>query len=189
MEYKINNARNNTPSPCKINGYEDYLIYEDGSVYSIRSGIIKKPHLTKVGYLRIELSGNGKPKRFYVHRLVGIHFIENPDNLPEINHGDGIKQNCHWSNLEWSTHKKNIRHAYDTLKVHTTSKKKIAAIKSLVNYGFSKSIPIIAIKNGIEELRFDSLGDAHRLGYRGSSVSLCINGKKKQYKGYTWKTA
>ena len=48
-----------------------------------------------------------------VHRLVGKLYIPNPHNLPEINHKDGVKENNHFSNLEWSSSKSNTIHSYE----------------------------------------------------------------------------
>ena len=62
-------------------------------------------------YVMIELS-NGKKKNCRVHRLVAQHFIPNPNNLPEINHIDGNKDNNQATNLEWCTHSYNNKHAF-----------------------------------------------------------------------------
>lgn len=50
-------------------------------------------------------------KNLYVHRFVATQYIPNPDNLPEVNHKDGDKQNNHVDNLEWVTRKENHHHA------------------------------------------------------------------------------
>lgn len=42
-----------------------------------------------------------------VHRLVAIHFLPNPDNLPIVNHIDHDRQNPNVKNLEWVSHKEN----------------------------------------------------------------------------------
>lgn len=52
---------------------------------------------------------NGKNK--YVHREVAMYYIPNPDNLPEVNHKDGDKQNNNVENLEWVTRIQNHHHA------------------------------------------------------------------------------
>ena len=72
-----------------------------------------KPDLMRVGYYRYTL-WNGKRIRKTAHRLVAEHYLENPDNLPMVNHKDGNKINNHISNLEWCTCSQNTRHAFDT---------------------------------------------------------------------------
>lgn len=52
-----------------------------------------------------------------IHRLVAKSFIENPNNLPQINHKDGNKTNNHYSNLEWCTQSDNMQHRIHTLGV------------------------------------------------------------------------
>lgn len=73
---------------------------------------ILSPETDKDGYRRVTLSKeDGKTKRFMVHRLMGIAFIPNPNNLPQINHIDFIRSNNVLSNLEWVTPKGNTRHS------------------------------------------------------------------------------
>lgn len=55
--------------------------------------IVLKPGLKKNGYLQVSLvQKNGKIKYISIHRLVALAFIENPDNLEQVNHKDGDKQ-------------------------------------------------------------------------------------------------
>jgi hypothetical protein len=75
-----------------------------------REAIIK-PAKDKKGYLRVGLILNGKLVTRKVHRLVGITFIPNPENKPQINHKDTIKANNFEYNLEWATNSENQIHA------------------------------------------------------------------------------
>lgn len=73
---------------------------------------ILKPGLTDNGYNLVVLIKDTIKTSYHVHRLVGITFIDNPENKKCINHKDGIKTNCAVSNLEWCTHSENNTHAY-----------------------------------------------------------------------------
>lgn len=95
---------------------EDYHASNFGRIKSFKHGDIKilRPALNDMGYLRVNLFINGKQKTFKIHRLIAELFVPNPDGKPEVNHLDGVKFNCHASNLEWVTGSENIRHAHDT---------------------------------------------------------------------------
>lgn len=71
------------------------------------------PNKTRYNYLYVNLNNNGI-KQFRVHRLVAIHFIPNPDNLEQVNHIDGDKNNNSVENLEWCTNLENMRHSFKT---------------------------------------------------------------------------
>lgn len=76
---------------------------------------IMKQSLEKSGYLRLTLTDRNKIEtRHAVHRLCAIAFIPNPDNLPEVNHKRGNKQDNRLFILEWSTSADNIKHAWKT---------------------------------------------------------------------------
>lgn len=94
----------------------NYVIYEDGSLYSLKYKRFLKPFAIGRGkdYLAYKLCHNCKEKTMQAHRLVALNFIPNPDNLATVNHKDGNKHNNHVSNLEWMTADDNLRHAYIT---------------------------------------------------------------------------
>lgn len=58
-----------------------------------------------------------------IHREVASLFISPPpSDKHTVNHKDGNRRNNHVSNLEWVTHKDNIRHAHDTKLSGTTQR-------------------------------------------------------------------
>ena len=72
-------------------------------------------------YSKVGLLKNKETKYFNIHRLVAEAFIPNPDNKPEVNHIDGIKNNNTVSNLEWCTPRENTQHI---LKLRRSQSKK-----------------------------------------------------------------
>lgn len=96
-------------------GFEGlYTISEYGDIRSsYKSKKILKPKTDKDGYFGVALSKNGKANHLRVHRLVALTFLENPDNLPMVNHKDLDVQNNHYSNLEWCTATHNTKHYYE----------------------------------------------------------------------------
>lgn len=89
---------------------QNYDVSNHGRIRNIITNHIRKPEIHDRKYLRIRLN----KKHYKVHRLVGLYFISNPEDKPEINHKDGNKLNNHVENLEWVTPKENTKHALDT---------------------------------------------------------------------------
>ena len=100
-----------------IKGYEGrYQISSFGRVKSLKDRYgnyrekILKPSKNSQGYLYVILHKNSKVKSFRVHRLVALHFIENPNNYKEVNHKDENKENNKVDNLEWCAHYYNMNY-------------------------------------------------------------------------------
>jgi len=87
----------------EINDYPNYLIYDDGRVYSKKRKTFLKPQELKQGYKYNMLYKNGKQKNISIHRLVALHYIPNPNNKPQVDHIDRNTQNNDVSNLRWVT--------------------------------------------------------------------------------------
>ncbi|WP_342532647.1 NUMOD4 domain-containing protein [Lysinibacillus sp. FSL K6-0057] len=88
--------------------------YDKNGRQMIAEGRLLKGKKDKDGYIEYTLSKNKVYKCKRAHRLVASAFIENPYNLPQVNHIDGIKSNNYVSNLEWCDVKHNAKHKYDT---------------------------------------------------------------------------
>jgi hypothetical protein len=91
---------------------EMYSVTEDGIVINNKKNTEVKPHTDRYGYLRIKLYDK-KQKYYFIHRLVALTYIENPENKETVNHKDGNKLNNHVTNLEWMTNAENINHAFN----------------------------------------------------------------------------
>ena len=93
---------------AKVDGLP-YVFHPNGTILRIFNGYTKevKPYKTKEGYMRVCLYKDGKVKKFYVHRLLAIAFIPNPENKPCIDHINGIRDDNRLENLRWVTYKEN----------------------------------------------------------------------------------
>ena len=90
-----------------IKGFENYIIYEDGLIYNEKRNRFMKELKESNGYMRVKLSKDGKQKNFYVHRLIALTFIPNPDNKKCIDHINRIRDDNRIENLRWATYKEN----------------------------------------------------------------------------------
>lgn len=87
-----------------------YKISLSGEVFSGKTGKKMKTNISNCGYETLVLSIDGVYKRKYIHRLLAETYIDNPDNLPCVNHIDCNKLNNILENLEWCTYKENYNH-------------------------------------------------------------------------------
>lgn len=99
----------------EIPGFPGYEISIYGEVY-FKGDVSKKfrriskicvQHKNNKGYMTVAINIDGYKDRFFVHRLMGITFLENKENKKEIDHIDGNPSNNRLENLRWATPKEN----------------------------------------------------------------------------------
>lgn len=93
--------------------FPNYGVDNCGRVKNLKTGKILKQTLNKTGYyfVNIKPNGRGTGKTLRVHREVAKAFLPNPENLPVVNHLNGVKTDNKVSNLSWCSHKENTNHA------------------------------------------------------------------------------
>lgn len=93
---------------------KDYFVDMEGRIYSKRKfnalTELKQHKTGHKGYVKVRINRKDQ----FVHRLVAIAYLPNPENKQTVNHIDGNKENNHVTNLEWCTRSENSQHAYDT---------------------------------------------------------------------------
>lgn len=95
-----------------INGQKtDYKINKDGKVFSNKTNRFLQGSVYNTGYKMVRLTVGNSKKSYAVHRLVAETFLQNPNNLPIVNHKDGNKLNNKADNLEWVNQFENRVHA------------------------------------------------------------------------------
>lgn len=166
-----------------IPNYEGlYAASDDGHIWSYRSNKFLKA--TGKAHLMLTLCKNKVQTPFYVHRLIAMTYIPNPDNLPCVNHKDENPKNNAVSNLEWCTPTYNIN--YGTAKERIAEKhtgKKLseehkASIRNTCQERYGQKVYCVEL-----DKVFNSISEAKR--ETGATwVSACVKGMQKSSGGY-----
>lgn len=166
-----------------IKGYEGlYRVSNYGEVFSVRNSqnLVKRKHTG--GYVQFVLSIKGKQQYLFAHRLVAMHFIDNPNKLPQVNHIDEDKKNNFVENLEWCTSEYNNN--YGT---------KIDRITKNLGYRkhrekMKRKVVATCVETG-KEILYDSIIAAVEQGFTGTTISAVCRGKHNTHRGYEWRYA
>jgi len=95
-----------------VNGYPNYIMSNKGCVINLKTDHTMT-HQLRAGYYAVSLIENYKRKHFTIHRLLALHFIPNPKNLPFVDHIDNNPHNNDLSNLRWVSPSENTQYYYD----------------------------------------------------------------------------
>ncbi|MCL2215777.1 MAG: NUMOD4 domain-containing protein [Defluviitaleaceae bacterium] len=179
----------------EIPGYENYAVSNLGRIKNIKPYLSKpgaknrllKPQEDKDGYFRVELCAKSKKKKYKVHRLVALAFLENPKSLPQINHKDECKQNNNVDNLEWCTEQYNK--TYKNLHYRTAKKRDYTKVIPKVIAKTKKRVNMFSM-DGIFIRTYESQHEAGRqMGISNKSINSCCRGKARAAGGYIWQDA
>lgn len=177
-----------------INGFESYLVYEDGSVYNTNTKRFLTQRTHK-GYVCVQLWNGKKMLSKNVHRLVANAFIQNPNNYPCVNHKDEDKTNNHVENLEWCTHYYNNHYGtamarkFEGRKAYFSSEKYISKKHTLKR---NRKPVKQYTKDGKFIAEYSSTKEAERqTGCGNAAIIQCCKHSKgfKSVHGYIWEYA
>ena len=123
----------------------------------------------RLGYLKIHLYKDGKPKDFTVHQLVARAFLgEPPTPKHQVNHKNGNKADNNVTNLEWSTCSENQTHAYS---IGLKNQKAEKNNGSKLTWELVNEIRELYAKGEVQK------SISKRLGVSTSQVCLLVNNK------------
>lgn len=141
-------------------------------------GEILSPFTTKKGYKRVQLSDKGICTPQFVHRLVAMAFIPNPNGYPIINHKDENPSNNRADNLEWCTQQYNVN--YGTAQERKGKAKRKTSEKTIGMFSLDDKL-LKTFKNFVEIEEYMQRGNLH-----GNIIAVC-KGRRNQCLGYKWK--
>lgn len=174
----------------RVRSLDRWITYKDGRE-ALFKGKILHLNCNTSGYLEVHLCKQSKGKMIGVHRLVAQSFIDNVDNLPEVDHIDGDKTNNNVTNLRWVTHLDNCNNPSTTKNISKANsgknngmygKTQSENVKQKVREANSKKV--ICVETGKV---YSSIKEAEEdMGVSMSSIGKCCSGKNKTCKGYHW---
>lgn len=168
-----------------IPGYEnEYQATTDGRIWSLKSKRFLSQQLRgpeNKEYYYVCLCKNNIKKQHRVNRLIAKTFLENPNNLPCVNHKDCNKLNNCVNNLEWCTYEDNNKYNNRIeLSVQTRKKNGLCTKVKVYNKNTLEFIGTYeSVRDAIKELQLDNSSSAN--------ISAALHGKRKSAYGYIWK--
>lgn len=132
------------------------------------------------GYTKVSLGWVKNWKQYFVHRLVWLAFIPNPENKPQINHKNWIRNDNRVENLERCTNAENGIHSFKFL-----GRKPSSLWKFWKNNPSSRKIKQFLL-DGTLLKEWDSMADMQRvLWFKYHSILACC-AKKHGHKTAFW---
>ena len=158
-----------------IEGTDIYKITGVGDVINTKSNTKMRIQNNNGGKLSVSIRMDGKYKKMYIHRLVALAYIPNPESKPQVDHIDGDNSNNIISNLRWCTNEENQNYRDE----QGVSGKEGISKKILydgIEYKSIKSLSrILAEERGSKQ---DTIRKAIKAARHGE---ICLYGKKCRY--------
>jgi uncharacterized protein (UPF0248 family) len=137
----------------------------------------KKPRIlsqfkNKKGYLLVQLGQRSIP----VHRIVAMAFLENKENLPQVDHKDCDKTNNHYTNLDWVTTEENLKRAYES---------GLRTVDGLNKYNQTRSRKVMKVETGEVFESIQATARAMNIKNSASNIKRACDLGTRSY-GFHW---
>lgn len=103
----------------------NYAVSNLGRIKNTKTGQTLNPGIGGNGYRQVSLKmkDTNTFRKQYVHRLVALYWLPNPDNKREVNHKNLDRTDNRVENLEWVTSSENQKHKYEKQNFKTSNRK------------------------------------------------------------------
>jgi hypothetical protein len=107
----------NTTDGKKVDGYDNYIVFKEGTIYNTMRKAYLKPIVNKSGYAYVTLCKNKVKQNMYVQRIVATAYCENsdPETKTQVNHKNKNRSDNRVDNLEWVSPSENSLHAKNNI--------------------------------------------------------------------------
>ena len=162
------------------------MISNTGLVKNIKTNRILK-YCNKKRYYTVALHQNGQRKDRYVHRLVALAFLPNPNNLSYVNHKDHNIHNNNVNNLEWCTSSENARHSYENNRRKNEYLTKRKHVQQIMVNATKKRVAQYDLQNNLIATYESAAEAARQTNINNRSISFVCRGKRQTAGGYIWR--
>ena len=138
------------------------------------------------GYPCVQLTKNNEKKTFKIHRLVAETFISNPNNLPEVDHINTIRDDNRVENLRWVTPKENMNNPLTKEKRCGYQGNKSEEIKKKISKAQSIKVVQLTLEGELVKIWDSAIKAQKECGFDNGNINRCCRGKYKTHKGYKW---
>jgi hypothetical protein len=117
-----------------IKGYENlYKINRNGDIYSCVRCKNLSHQLTEDSYYYVHLKKEGIRSKCRIHRLLALQYIDNPNELPEVDHIDRNRSNNILTNLRWVTRVENRNNRADII-INKSDEEQLERLNNIREY-------------------------------------------------------
>lgn len=157
-----------------------------GKVKKNKSHILKQSVVKGRRYLSVNPSNNNVSTRIYLHRIVALLFVDNPEGKKCVDHINTITFDNRADNLRWVTYSEN--------NLNEITKRRMSESKSGTNcffygkkFGTRKVLAVFPDGNTMEFSSIKEASDKTGIIYRTISYNLSHSITRKTPSGIKWK--
>lgn len=167
--------------------YPKYEVSTEGRIRNSTTHYIYSQRLRKDGYLDFDFFFEGKKGKKLVHRMVAMCYLDNPLNLPEVNHKNKIKTDNRVENLEWVSREQNMSHRNQDFEIQQKMKENGKRLAELNLKTTAKPVSCYDLDGNLIK-QYPSLISAEKgSGVNRKYIRACLKGDRKTAGNMIWK--